>query len=157
GRPDYWQGYQRGGIDRIINLSSQDFVETYLRTNTPVIVEHAMDSWRALSAWNPQFFRDEFGEQPTQLYDDLFFMVSIRPLKQYVDRYVNRQATPMTPESAGRKIPYVRWYSRQNARANMPWSNDVFKHLESDWSCPGFFPTTDCYCRSRAEPRSKIR
>ncbi|MDE2367931.1 MAG: cupin-like domain-containing protein [Burkholderiales bacterium] len=129
-------------IDRVQKLGSRDFVRGYVQRNHPVLVEDAMATWPASSRWTPAYFRQRFGDLPTQLYDDLFFLVRIRPLKDYIDRYMEAPAPSASQRSAVR-VPYVRWYSRQNPRRDMPWSDQVFRSLARDWSCPGFFPQDD--------------
>ncbi|MFO1398781.1 MAG: cupin-like domain-containing protein [Burkholderiales bacterium] len=126
-------------LERTQALTQDAFVESYLARNRPVIVTDAMQQWDALRDWSPAWFREHFGDEIVQIYDDLFFMVSTRPLRHYLDRFVlHAGAAP-----AGPKAPYIRWYSRQDARDAFPWSDDVFARLAPQWSRPYFMPPRD--------------
>lgn len=127
-------------LERVQALSQDAFVEAYLAHNRPVIVTDAMQQWNALREWSPAWFREHFGEEIVQIYDDLFFMVSTRPLRHYIDRFILQAAAPAP---SGPKAPYIRWYSRQDARDEFPWSDDVFARLEAHWTRPYFMPQRD--------------
>jgi len=49
------------GIERRSNLSYSEFSRDYMYANRPVIVTDALDRWKALSRWTPQFFKETFG------------------------------------------------------------------------------------------------
>jgi histone arginine demethylase JMJD6 len=51
-------------IDRLENLSYQEFERDYLMPLRPVIVTDAMRGWPALGKWTPEFFRDHYGTLP---------------------------------------------------------------------------------------------
>ena len=139
-------------------LAPSAFVDEFIRQNQPVVVTDAMSSWPALRDWTPERFRERFGDEKVQIYDDLFFMVSARPLKDYLDRYIlNVDVTQRSPK----RTPYVRWYSRQDERNDFPWSDDVFDRISSDWSRPYFMPDRDLIlphtpADSRADPVTNL-
>jgi len=127
-------------LERVAGITRDAFVRDYLGANRPVIVTDAMHDWKALGAWSPTALRDRFGDMEVQIYDDLFFMVSKRPLRDYLDRYI--LGSTQQPRPGGR-VPYVRWYSKQDAREEFPWSDDVLARLAPEWSTPYFMPTRD--------------
>lgn len=49
-------------IQRVSRLSQSDFFEKYYITNTPVILTDIMGNWQALSRWNPEYLKQEYGE-----------------------------------------------------------------------------------------------
>lgn len=49
-------------IERRAKLSYEEFAQTYLYPNKPVIVTDAIHKWKAVSRWTPEFFKNAFGE-----------------------------------------------------------------------------------------------
>ncbi|MGL5194866.1 MAG: cupin-like domain-containing protein [Chroococcales cyanobacterium] len=49
-------------IQRVDSLSRTEFYENYFTQNTPVILTGIMGNWQALSRWNPQYLKQEYGE-----------------------------------------------------------------------------------------------
>jgi hypothetical protein len=124
-------------IPRKSNLSSSDFVNDHLRGNTPVIVTDAMDTWKAKNAWTPDFFVENFGDVETQVFNDLFMLVRIKKLRNYFEKAFGYEGDPK------RRPAYVRWYSRLNAEDRVPWADESFAELETDWATPYFLPESD--------------
>ncbi|MCT7982099.1 cupin-like domain-containing protein [Laspinema sp. A4] len=50
-----------GKIERIPHVSGQEFLERFYIRNKPVIFTDLMDNWKALSLWNPQYFKEKYG------------------------------------------------------------------------------------------------
>jgi histone arginine demethylase JMJD6 len=50
----------RPDIDYRSNLSYEEFAHDYLYPHKPVVITDSLNSWRALSRWTPQFFKEEF-------------------------------------------------------------------------------------------------
>jgi len=142
-------------IDRVKGLSSHAFITYYLQPNQPVIVTDATAEWAALRHWSPDYLCEKFGNEKVQIYDDLFFLTKIRTLSDYVARYVSAP----TKAAVGSTVPYVRWYSRQNARSQLPWSDNVLDRLASDWNHPTFMPQTELLLPfdSANAPQSPVR
>jgi hypothetical protein len=44
------------------NLSYAEFVERYMLPHKPVVITDAIQKWKALSRWSPEFFKTEFGD-----------------------------------------------------------------------------------------------
>jgi hypothetical protein len=58
-------------IERRAKLSYSEFAKEYLYANKPVIVTDAMQQWKAVGRWTPEFFKQEFGNMTFALDDDL--------------------------------------------------------------------------------------
>lgn len=122
-------------LERRAKLTQGEFIESYLRPGRPVIVDDATARWRgAAELRSERFFIDTFASSEVQVYDDLFDLLSVCPLQQYVDRYW---------QAAGRgSVPYVRWYSKFRD-VEFPWADDAFAVLKEHWSMPYFLPESD--------------
>lgn len=58
---------RHGQVDRKYRLSGDEFFENYYCTNTPVVIQGAMDDWPALGKWSPAYFREHYGEAKVQV------------------------------------------------------------------------------------------
>ncbi|WP_386266537.1 cupin-like domain-containing protein [Xanthomonas citri] len=121
-------------VPRVMGLQQIDFIREYLTPGYPVIVTGEMATWNAPHAWTPAFLRRRFGEFLVPVYNDLFDMVDVMTLAEYLDAEFNDSA-----DSRGR---YVRWYSRFRAE-DFVWADDVFVQLKDDWAMPSFLPRDD--------------
>lgn len=54
-------------IDRISKPDYQDFVDQYLTTNTPVVIEDAIGHWPAMQKWAPDYFLTHFAKKPVSV------------------------------------------------------------------------------------------
>jgi len=124
---------------RVKELPVGEFVGEYLEKNQPVIVTNAMQTWRALTTWNPSKFAKEFGSERVQIYGDLFKLTAIDSLSNYFEKYFDRNDHPQRHTAAG-SVPYVRWYCHLSADDRVPWADKVFDQLSADWARPSFFP-----------------
>lgn len=50
-----------GKVERIPHVSGPEFLEQFYVRNKPVIFTDLMDNWKALSLWNPQYFKENYG------------------------------------------------------------------------------------------------
>lgn len=48
-------------VERRTNLSYEEFVREYASVGKPVIITDAMKNWKALTKWNMDFFKSEYG------------------------------------------------------------------------------------------------
>ena len=71
-------------LERISNLSVEEFISEYLQKNRPVIVTGAMVHWKALETWNPDALASRFGNERVQVYGDLFRLAAITTLSEYL-------------------------------------------------------------------------
>jgi len=121
-------------IKRLQKLNQQDFLENYIIPNQPVIVTDAMDGWAARTKWTPQYFSRELGDLEVQVYDDLFDLVNITTLSEYLEENFGRDENNPCSE-------YVRWYSRLK-HLDFIWADEAFDRLKGDWGHPYFLPTS---------------
>jgi hypothetical protein len=119
-------------IVRKARLTKEEFFVDYLSANRPVIVTDAMDNWRALAKWTPEFFLSEFGKFDVQVYDDLFDLLDITSLERYLKRNFWQPAKANASE-------YIRWYSKLKD-IDFFWSDVAFDRLRCDWETPYFLP-----------------
>lgn len=118
-------------IPRTADLSEATFVDQYLVANRPVILTDVATAWQAQAIWTPQFLLDRFGDQLVQVYDQLFSLIDLTDLSDYLERNFGK--------GQDRAIEYVRWYS-QLSDVEVPWSDEIFDSLARDWEHPGFLP-----------------
>ncbi|MGL5082972.1 MAG: cupin-like domain-containing protein [Microcoleaceae cyanobacterium] len=57
-------------VDRKIGLSRADFLDHYYAKNTPVIFTGIMHNWNALQLWNPDYFKQNYGEVVVEVQAD---------------------------------------------------------------------------------------
>lgn len=126
-------------VARLTDLSVETFISGYLQRNQPVIVTGAMRDWMALKLWEPGHLAKCFGNERVQVYGDLFRLASITSLSEYLDRYFGRGGIPDV-SGAAKSVPYVRWYCHLASDERVPWADEVFTRLSSDWERPTFFP-----------------
>ncbi len=64
------EGMQLSEIPRVSRITRQEFIKNYVRTQTPVVIEHLIDDWPAYSKWNLEYIKEIAGEKTVPLYDD---------------------------------------------------------------------------------------
>ena len=124
-------------LQRVRNISEEDFKLKYLKKNIPLIIEGELESWDAKKTWNLNYLAAHFGEQQVQIYGNLFDLHKIISLKEYVETYCNKALA-----NATEFVPYIRWYTRLKDY-DFEWSDPFFKKIEKLWSLPSFMPKTD--------------
>jgi Cupin-like domain len=121
-------------LARIAKAEVSDFIGRYMAAALPVIVTDAMESWPAKYKWTPAYFRERFGHLNTQIYDNLFTLLDIRPLRDYIDRFFDAS-------SGNTSGSYARWYVKFK-NIDFFWSDAVFDAIAEDWGHPYFLPNT---------------
>ena len=128
-------------LERKTNLSIAGFTNGYLAANRPVVVADAVTRWPAFGRWTPDFLATTFGDEKVLVYDDLFMLVGMRPLRAYLERYFGEDEVP--PGQGARRPTYVRWYTRSKADPRIPWADAAFERLRDDWELPYFAPDSN--------------
>jgi hypothetical protein len=123
-------------LDRVIGLTPSRFIDTYVRTSRPVVISDGISRWHADNIWTGDYFNQHFGQSLAQVYDDLFTLQSVMPLRRYFDQYWHNG--PQSSES----IPYVRWYAKFKA-VEFVWADNIFAALAPHWSLPYFIPDSE--------------
>jgi cupin-like protein len=134
-------------LQRVSNITIEKFVCDYVKENRPVIVVDAIERWKSKHVWSPEYFSDNFGGSPVQVYDDLFSLQTVTSLDQYFDEHWYNNG-----KSNKEQIPYVRWYAKFKP-VDFWWSDEAFMALSPFWSLPYFLPASEYllpYC-----PREK--
>jgi hypothetical protein len=100
-----------------------------------------MDGWAARTKWTPEYLACELGDFEVQVYNDLFDLVDVMTLAEYLHENFGRDEDDPSSQ-------YVRWYSRLK-HVDFVWADEAFDRLKNDWSTPYFLPTggyTIPYC-----------
>ena len=50
-------------VDKVANLSYKEFASRYLNPLQPVVITDAIQDWKALSTWTPEFFKNNYGSK----------------------------------------------------------------------------------------------
>jgi hypothetical protein len=124
-------------IERKRGLTVDAFLRDHLAQSAPVVVADAMDAWEARRRWTPGYLREKLGSFEVQIYDDLFQLLDVGPLEDYLDRYFGGRAP-----AGDLRIPYVRWYAELRKYDEFPWADKAFEVLAPDWAMPAFLPTS---------------
>jgi hypothetical protein len=62
-------------IDRRRDLPYEEFAREYLFPNKPVIVSGAIESWKALDRWTPEYFKNQHGSVNLSIDGENYTMV----------------------------------------------------------------------------------
>jgi hypothetical protein len=117
-------------IERVQNLTEEDFLNDYLIKNKPVVITDGMNNWD-IKRFHPESLQNEFGNEFTQIYDDLFDLQNVASLESYLKANFN-QPTKECKQ-------YIRWYTKLK-EVDFLWSDHVFEQLIDAWSHPHFLP-----------------
>ena len=56
-------------IDRVNDISKEDFINNYLNKRKPLIIRNATKTWPALQKWTFEYLKETVGDQMVPLYD----------------------------------------------------------------------------------------
>src|ERR1700750_138472 len=56
-------------IDRVDNISQEDFITNYLKPRKPLVIRKATESWPALQKWTFDYLKEVVGDVTVPLYD----------------------------------------------------------------------------------------
>jgi hypothetical protein len=62
-------GLKLSAIDRVDNITKEDFVNNYLKPRKPLVIRKATQTWPALQKWTFEYLKETVGEQIVPLYD----------------------------------------------------------------------------------------
>lgn len=122
-------------IDRVRNISPEDFVSSFMLPNRPVVIEGALDGWRLEERWSPQYLESVAGDRRTQVYNNYFDLQDDPTLSEFL----RDEFDPGKPRSSGCR--YVRWYTRLRD-VDFDWADEVFELLAPNWEPLPFLPPT---------------
>lgn len=113
-------------------IDENEFINNYIVPNKPVILTAEMENW-SLERFQPKDLQSEIGEHIVHVYDDLFNLVNLCPLKDYLKK--NFFKSP----GEDRSREYVRAYVKL-ADVDFEWANELFSKLSGAWHYPSCFP-----------------
>ncbi|MES2376278.1 MAG: cupin-like domain-containing protein [Bacteroidota bacterium] len=56
-------------IDRVDNITKEDFINNYLKPRKPLVIRNATQTWPALKKWTFDYLKETVGDQVVPLYD----------------------------------------------------------------------------------------
>ncbi len=90
-------------IERKPNISRADFLENYYAKNIPLILTDITKNWQALSLWNPEYLKENYGQVEIEVQSDRnsdrLYEINVDKHRQkmqmadYADNVVNGGAT----------------------------------------------------------------
>ena len=91
-------GLRLAEVDRVSEISRDDFQSKYMHPERPLVIESLAADWPARRKWTPEFFRQEHGHRLVKVYDHSFatpgetYMSSLRtiPLRDYIDQVIHQ-------------------------------------------------------------------
>lgn len=57
-------------IDRVENISKNDFIKKYFKPQKPLVIENAINDWPAFTKWSLNYMKEVAGHKTVPLYDD---------------------------------------------------------------------------------------
>src|SRR5690606_10093183 len=57
-------------IERVRNISKEDFIKNYYKPQKPVLIEGLTENWAAFQKWNLDYIQQHAGEQIVPLYNN---------------------------------------------------------------------------------------
>jgi len=120
-------------IQRVKNMSEDQFMEEYLIPKIPVIVTDAMQHWD-VKRFTPDNLKEQFGDFEVQVYNNLFDLQTVDTLETYLNKNFDKKET-----SIDAVIEYARWFTKFRD-IDFFWSDEVFEALKAYWQHPYFLP-----------------
>ena len=121
-------------LERVNSLTVNEFVHDFVAASRPCIITDGMRGWPGADLWSPDYFKQQFGSEIVQIYNDRFDLETVGPLSDYFDKYFYSR-------TGSGLVPYVRWYSKLKD-VDFLWADDAFEKLKGQWSNPYFMPDT---------------
>jgi len=124
-------------IQRIENPSFDEFQTKFGLPNKPVIISGVANDWSASSLWQPEMFKDMFGDIPAPLRAsdneiDVFFgqykEQKVMSIADYIDSINSTDINGQRPGYLG------------NIPLNSPLTQQYFDKIKSHFSFPDYFP-----------------
>jgi hypothetical protein len=132
----FWGTGRECGVTQFVvdALDNDTFFEDYFQPGRPVLVRGAVSAWGTPPPWRFDWLTERFAHHRVPLYDTLFGVTGVTTFARYVERYTASKRSSMPP--------YLRWFVRQHT-GDLPWSDEAFRELESDWRAPAWLPDSD--------------
>jgi hypothetical protein len=119
-----------------MGLSEAEFVREYMGRRRPVVIEGALDGWRAPSRWTPEFLRCEYGGLRVLVQGSTFQPLGVETLGAFLDRIERVEAE----NRFGREdVPFLR-YTRMDDSRTDDLGARILEELSEDWGPLPFLP-----------------
>jgi hypothetical protein len=126
-------------IERRHDLGPEEFVQSYLRKNRPVVITDAMKDWPSFGQWKPAYFKEKFGHLPVVLHGDFFEKIDEQPLGSYVDALPAYERHVREDGSVDEVLPYLRYSENRDGAEG--FTGLALKASKGMWSRPYFLPS----------------
>ncbi len=124
----------RNNIEVIDMPTSEEFVESYLSANKPIVV-NGLDY--DPQAWTPEAMSEELGDLSALIYGSLFDLDDVQTLDDYLQDWFGLEgAVDDEP------VPYVRWYNKLRD-VEFAWGDEAFARRAAAWRAPSCIPHTE--------------
>lgn len=57
-------------VERVKNITKEDFIKNYFKPQKPVVIENFVDNWPAYTKWSLDYMKEVAGDKIVPLYDD---------------------------------------------------------------------------------------
>lgn len=86
-------------VEKRSYIQAEEFTESYFKPLRPVVIQELSKSWPALNKWNPEFFKDHYGDKLVKVYNASFieagkhYMSQVKkiPLREYIDAVITKK------------------------------------------------------------------
>ncbi len=120
----------RNTITAVEMPTAREFVERYVSTNQPVVVDGVgFDPDR----WTPAAMSADLGDLSALVYGTLFELDDVQTLDDYLQDWFG------LPETPDEEVPYVRWYN-QLRDVEFAWGDEAFRRRANAWTAPPCLP-----------------
>jgi len=139
-------------IERVSDVSVQEFTQRYLMQAEPVIISDGLRDWRAPHLWSFEYFCREFGDVRVQLQDSGFKPRDWVELRTYLKTLAGLPAVELGQMST--QLGYLRYtYDSFLKHLLFTWgfgdwvrtqafSFVVYRHIRDHWCRPYFLPAS---------------
>jgi hypothetical protein len=116
-------------------VETNEFIDTYLAENKPLIARGSLQSWPLPPPWDLDLLAQEFGDYHVPVFDTLFEM-------QRVVRFGKYAAEITSARPGDDSLPYMRWYARQR-HFQLTCADEAFVKLAQSWTAPAWLPSAN--------------
>lgn len=111
----------------------EEFVETYVARNEPVVVT-GLDF--DADQWEPAALTERIGDLTALVYGSLFELDDVQTLEDYLESWFGNDG------DMEQDTPYVRWYNKLRD-VEFAWGDEAFSRMASAWRMPRCLPRSD--------------
>lgn len=124
-------------IEKLTNITRDQFVENYLEKEIPVIVADAMKGWTLDNYLLPSILEKTYGHLRVPVCAEMFDVIGETTLGDFISNNFQVQ------NRSDQILPYLRWFVRSSSKDSHLYADCFFRVLENAWSMPYFLPMSD--------------